>query len=151
MPRIDFYHLQKQTLEDVLPKLLEKALTLKQNVLVKIGNEERVEFLNSLLWTYNDTSFLPHGSKKDGFASQQPIWLTAEDDNPNNAKLLFLTDGAAVNLENLNNFDRVFNIFDGNNQTSLEQARMFWKNLKAAEFDVYYWKQDADGKWMQAA
>lgn len=151
MPRIDFYHLQKQTLEDVLPKLLEKALTLKQNVLIKIGNEERVEFLNSLLWTYNDTSFLPHGSKKDGFASQQPIWLTAEDDNPNNAKLLFLTDGAAVNLENLNNFDRVFNIFDGNNQTSLEQARMFWKNLKAAEFDVYYWKQDADGKWMQAA
>lgn len=151
MPRIDFYHLQKQTLEDVLPKLLEKALTLKQNVLIKIGNEERVEFLNSHLWTYNDTSFLPHGSKKDGFASQQPIWLTAEDDNPNNAKLLFLTDGAAVNLENLNNFDRVFNIFDGNNQTSLEQARMFWKNLKAAEFDVYYWKQDADGKWMQAA
>ncbi len=151
MPRIDFYHLQKQTLEDVLPKLLEKALTLKQNVLVKIGNEERVEFLNSLLWTYNDTSFLPHGSKKDGFASQQPIWLTSGDDNPNNAKLLFLTDGAAVNLENLNNFDRVFNIFDGNNQTSLEQARMFWKNLKAAEFDVYYWKQDADGKWMQAA
>ena len=151
MPRIDFYHLQKQTLEEVLPKLLEKALTLKQNILIKIGNEERVEFLNSLLWTYNDTSFLPHGSKKDGFASQQPIWLTAEDDNPNNAKLLFLTDGAAVNLENLNNFDRVFNIFDGNNQTSLEQARMFWKNLKAAEFDVYYWKQDADGKWMQAA
>ncbi len=151
MPRIDFYHLQKQTLEEVLPKLLEKALTLKQNILIKIGNEERVEFLNSHLWTYNDTSFLPHGSKKDGFASQQPIWLTAEDDNPNNAKLLFLTDGAAVNLENLNNFDRVFNIFDGNNQTSLEQARMFWKNLKAAEFDVYYWKQDADGKWMQAA
>lgn len=151
MPRIDFYHLQKQTLEEVLPKLLGKALTLKQNILIKIGNEERVEFLNSHLWTYNDTSFLPHGSKKDGFASQQPIWLTAEDDNPNNAKLLFLTDGAAVNLENLNNFDRVFNIFDGNNQTSLEQARMFWKNLKAAEFDVYYWKQDADGKWMQAA
>lgn len=151
MPRIDFYHLQKQTLEEVLPKLLEKALTLKQNILIKIGNEERVEFLNSHLWTYHDTSFLPHGSKKDGFASQQPIWLTAEDDNPNNAKLLFLTDGAAVNLENLNNFDRVFNIFDGNNQTSLEQARMFWKNLKAAEFDVYYWKQDADGKWMQAA
>ena len=151
MPRIDFYHLQKQTLEDVLPKLLEKALTLKQNVLVKIGNEERVEFLNSLLWTYNDTSFFFYCSKKDGFASQQPIWLTSGDDNPNNAKLLFLTDGAAVNLENLNNFDRVFNIFDGNNQTSLEQARMFWKNLKAAEFDVYYWKQDADGKWMQAA
>ena len=65
MSRVDFYHLQKQPLEDVLPKLLEKAYSTGQNTLVRVGTEERVEFLNSLLWTYNDASFLPHGSKKD--------------------------------------------------------------------------------------
>lgn len=151
MSRIDFYHLQKQTLEEVLPKLLEKAATLNKNILIKIGNEERVEFLNSHLWTYNDTSFLPHGSKKDGFATQQPIWLTAGDDNPNNAELLFLVDGALMFPDELKNFERVFNIFDGNNQTSLEQARKFWKDLKAASLDIFYWKQDENGKWTQAA
>ena len=66
MSRVDFYHLQNQRLEDVLPKLLEKAYGTGKKIVVKIGNEERVEFLNSLLWTYNDTSFLPHGS---------PAWL----------------------------------------------------------------------------
>ena len=151
MSRVDFYHLQKQTLEEVLPKLLEKAISLKKNILIKVGNDERVEFLNAHLWTYDDTSFLPHGSKKDGFANQQPIWLTAGDDNPNNAELLFLVDDAYVAPDELKKFDRVFNIFDGNNQTSIEQARKFWKELKTASLDIFYWKQDDNGKWTQAA
>ena len=76
MTRVDFYHLQQKTLDEVLPKLLQKAYSTGKRIKVKIGTEERVEFINSLLWTYNDESFLPHGSKKDGFADQQPIWLS---------------------------------------------------------------------------
>lgn len=151
MSRIDFYHLQKQSLEDVLPKLLEKAYALEKNILVKIGNDERVEFLNSHLWTYTETSFLPHGSKKEGFASQQPIWLTSGDDNPNNASLLFLVDGALISPDEAQKFERIFNIFDGNNSASLTQARQFWKELKAADIQIFYWKQDDMGKWIQAA
>ena len=151
MSRVDFYHLQKQNLEQVLPKLLEKAYATKQNILIKIGNEERVEFLNSQLWTFDDTSFIPHGSKKDGFGEYQPIWLTSGDDNPNNAKLLFLVDGAMSDIEELQKFERIFNIFDGNSATSVEQARNFWKELKATEsMPAYYWKQDENGRWTQA-
>lgn len=149
MTRIDFYHLQKQSLEQVLPKLLEKAYATKKNILVKIGNEERVEFLNSLLWTYNDTSFIPHGSRKDGFADQQPIWLTSGDDNPNQATLLFLVDGATASLDTLQKFERVFNIFDGNTETALIQARQFWKEIKNSNMELYYWKQDDNGHWKQ--
>lgn len=149
MTRIDFYHLQKQSLEQVLPKLLEKAYATKKNILVKIGNDERIEFLNSHLWTYNDTSFIPHGSRKDGFADQQPIWLTGEDDNPNQATLLFLVDGAMASLDTLQKFERVFNIFDGNTETALIQARQFWKEIKNSDMELYYWKQDDNGHWKQ--
>ena len=90
MSRIDFYHLQKQTLEEVLPKLLMKSYSSGKKVVIKIGTEERLEQMNSYLWTFQDESFLPHGSKKDGFAEQQPIWLTLQDDNPNAAEFLFL-------------------------------------------------------------
>lgn len=89
MAQVDFYHLQNQTLENVLPRLLEKAYSTGKKIVVKIGNEERVEFINSTLWTYNDQSFLPHGSKKDGFGEEQPIWLTAGNDVPNGAEFLF--------------------------------------------------------------
>ncbi|MBS4771200.1 MAG: DNA polymerase III subunit chi [Proteobacteria bacterium] len=132
MSRVDFYHLQSQTLENVLPKLL------------------RVEFLNALLWTYNDQSFLPHGSKKDGNAELQPIWLTSGTDNPNMASLLFLVDGAAADNGELEKFSRVFNIFDGNSPDALQQARAFWKNLKSGGNECFYWQQDANGRWKQA-
>ena len=39
--RVDFYHLQKQTLEDVLPKLLEKAYSTSKKI--KIIEPEVVE------------------------------------------------------------------------------------------------------------
>lgn len=151
MSRVDFYHLQKQTLEQVLPKLLEKAYGTSAQILIKVGNEERVEFLNAHLWTFDDTSFIPHGSKKDGFADQQPIWLTAGDDNPNQASMLFLVDGASVPLSEIEKYERIFNIFDGNSSSALEQARSFWKELKAAQIEAFYWKQDDNGRWTNAA
>ena len=139
-------------MEQVLPKLLEKAYKTKQNIVVKVGNDERVEFLNSQLWTFDDTSFIPHGSRKDGFGEQQPIWLTAGEDTPNQATMMFLVDGATASLENLGKFERVFNIFDGNSPSAVDQARQFWKDLKAAEnMEVFYWKQDENGRWTQAA
>lgn len=150
MSRVDFYHLQQQSLEQVLPKLLEKAYGTKQNIVVKVGNEERVEFLNTQLWTFDDTSFIPHGSRKDGFGEQQPIWLTAGDDTPNQPTMLFLVDGASSSLENLAKFERIFNIFDGNNPSAVDQARSFWKELKAAEMEAFYWKQDENGRWAKA-
>ena len=73
MIRVDFYHLQRAPLEQVLPKLCEKAYATGKRIKILLGTEERVEFINSLLWTYNEESFLPHGSKKDGFAEEQPL------------------------------------------------------------------------------
>lgn len=151
MSRVDFYHLQSQPLEAVLPKLLEKAYATGKSTLLRIGTEERVEFLNGMLWTYNDQSFLPHGSRKDGNAELQPIWLTSGMDNPNMASLLFLVDGAQASIDELEKFSRVFNIFDGHSEEAVNQARAFWKEIKASGNECYYWKQDARGAWQQAA
>ena len=151
MTRVDFYHLQQKTLDEVLPKLLQKAYSTGKRIKVKIGTEERVEFINSLLWTYDDESFLPHGSKKDGFADQQPIWLSADIENPNAALFLFLVDGAEENAETLTQYERVFNIFDGNSAEAVQQARRLWKEYKNSGCEVYYWQQDNAGKWIQKA
>lgn len=151
MTRVDFYHLQQKTLDEVLPKLLQKAYSTGKRIKVKIGTEERVEFINSLLWTYNDESFLPHGSKKDGFADQQPIWLSADIENPNTALFLFLVDGAEENAETLTQYERVFYIFDGNSAEAVQQARRLWKEYKNSGCEVYYWQQDNAGKWIQKA
>ena len=151
MAQVDFYHLQKQSLENVLPKLLEKAYATGKSIKVKVGNEDRVEFINSALWSYDEQSFLPHGSKKDGFGEDQPIWISAGDDAPNQAVFLFLVDGAAVTPDVLSQYERVFNIFDGNSEAALNQARAFWKELKTSGNTINYWQQDDAGKWNKKA
>ena len=70
------------TLERALPQILEKVLARGERVVVMAGSSERVEALNAALWTYNDRSFLPHGSSRDGFAEDQPIWLTTAEREP---------------------------------------------------------------------
>lgn len=147
--RVDFYHLQKQTLEDVLPKLLEKAYSTSKKIKVKVGNDLRLDFLNSLLWTYNEEAFLPHGTNKDGFADMQPIFLSSDDNLPNNAEYLFLVDGATIDTDTLLKFERVFNIFSSNNDEALSKAREFWKELKKASIELHYWQQDNLGKWVE--
>ena len=147
--RVDFYHMQLSSVEQVLPKLLEKAYATGKRVLVKVGNEARVDFLNTALWTYEDESFLPHGTKKDGNAALQPIWLTSDDDNPNQAEMLFLVDDAKIAIDSLSQFARVLNLFDGSDPDSLSQARDFWRQVKNSGNECVYWQQDNNGSWHQ--
>jgi DNA polymerase-3 subunit chi len=73
---ISFYHLERQSLDQVLPKLLERVIDAGLRAVVLAGSEERVERLNALLWTYDDGSFLPHGARSDGNLADQPVYLT---------------------------------------------------------------------------
>ncbi len=94
MAEVLFYHLERQPLEAVLPGLLQRSLERGWRALVRVGSQERLDALNVHLWTYDDASFLPHGSAGEGFADAQPVWLTTGDDNPAGAAVCFLVDGA---------------------------------------------------------
>ena len=63
-----FYHLERRSLDDVLPTLLELSLKRGWRAAVQAASEERVEAINTLLWTYRDETFLPHGTVRDGRA-----------------------------------------------------------------------------------
>ena len=151
MERIDFYHLQKSTLEEALPKLAMKAYETGKKIKIKIGNELRVDFLNAALWTFDEESFLPHGIKKEGNADLQPVFLSADDENPNGAVLLFLVDGATAGFEKISAFERVFYNFNGNSEDELQKARIAWKAFKQDDRECHYWQQNDVGKWEEKA
>jgi DNA polymerase-3 subunit chi len=149
MTEVFFYHLERQPLERVLPQLLQRSLERGWRVVLKAGSDERVEALSAQLWTYDDASFLPHGSKPDGFAARQPIWLTAEDDRPNDPQVLFLVDGAEA--DSLDGLERVVYLFDGRDTEAVDKARNSWKTVKIAGHTVSYWQQDEAGRWVNQA
>lgn len=148
-PECLFYHLERQPLERVLPQLLERTLQRGWRAVVEAGSEERVDALDTALWTYSDESFLPHGTRKDGAATRQPIFLTASDDNPNGAAVRFLVDGAPIGK--LEGYARIVVLFDGTDEGALGRARESWKAVKAAGCEATYWRQDASGKWARQA
>jgi DNA polymerase-3 subunit chi len=147
MTDIRFYHLTRKTLEQALPELLEKTFERGLRAVVLTGSPERAEALTQHLWTYNPNNFLPHGNAKDGNAERQPIWLTAEDERPNNASFLFLTDGASS--ARLGDYERVCDIFDGNDDNALSEARRRWASCKENGHSLTYWKQTDTG-WVDA-
>lgn len=152
MTEIAFYHLERSNLEGALAKLLEKAVAGGYKSVVKAGSEERVEALNAALWTYEQGSFLPHGSARDGNGPDQPVWLTTGDDNPATgddnpaaATVLFLTDGAETRA--IAGFERCLELFDGRDEAALARARAHWKEYKEAGHELTYWRQDEKGAW----
>lgn len=144
-----FYHLTRRHLEQVLPELLEKTLQRGWRAVVKGGTPERIEALNGALWTYGRASFLPHGLKADGFSDRQPIYLTTEDERPNNAQVLFLVDGA--DTEEAAAYERVCDLFDGNDEEAVSAARARWKRAKDAGHTLTYWQQSESGGWVKKA
>lgn len=144
-----FYHLERQPLESVLPKLLTMSLERGWRVVVQAGSEERAEALASLLWSFDEESFLPHGMKADGQPDLQPIWLTAIDENPNTANIRFYVDGAPVG--EIEGLTRAVIMFDGNDADALDRARADWKRFRSAGHEVSYWQQDEQGRWQNRA
>ncbi|HEV8025834.1 MAG TPA: DNA polymerase III subunit chi [Stellaceae bacterium] len=144
MTEVGFYHLRSTPLERALPRILERALTEGHRVVVMAGSAERVDHLDALLWTYDDASFLPHGTARDGSGDRQPVWLTTADENPNGATMLVLVDGACS--ARLDAYARCFDMFDGNDEAAVTAARERWREAKAAGHRLVYWEQ-SEGKW----
>jgi DNA polymerase-3 subunit chi len=114
---------------------------------VRASSPERVEALNRALWTFGRDSFLPHGSRDDGFAEDQPVFLTDEADYPNGATVLVLVDGADVDPPE--QFSRCLYMFDGNEEQALEQARALWQRWRERGATLAYWQQTERG-WQKA-
>jgi DNA polymerase-3 subunit chi len=149
MTEVLFYQLQFQPLERVLPSLVEKTLERGWRAVVQAGSDERVEALDSLLWTYRADSFLPHGSKRDGNAALQPVYLTSGEDNPNGAQVRFLVDGAAGGT--LEAYARVVYLFDAADAGAVARAREEWRSAVDKGCVATYWQQSPEGRWEKKA
>jgi len=143
-----FYHLERRALEDVLPGMVEKSLERGWRAVIKTESSERSDALDSLLWTYDDNSFLAHAQSGDGDPGRQPVLITVEDENPNGAQILFCVGGAEPSdWQSLSALARVVILFDGRDQSFVERARIAWKKARDAGHQVTYWKETPAGKF----
>lgn len=143
-----FYHLERSSLEQALPELLEKTLARGWRALVRVRDSERLERLDDWLWSWRADSFLAHGRDGEPEAERQPILLTSELENRNAAQALFIVDGAE--LGPLDGYERCLVLFDGRDEAALAQARTRWKQVREMDVVAAYWRQNEGGRWEKA-
>jgi DNA polymerase III subunit chi len=148
MAEMLFYHLQGQSIDAVLPILLEKTLEKGWRALVRVGDAERIGALDEALWTYRAESFLPHARLGEGDAARQPILLTAGAGLENDPQVIFLVERAFM-LES-DRAERIVLIFDGEDQDALSEARIAWKNAQNSGHSATYWQIEG-GRWVKKA
>src|SRR5579872_3019061 len=116
-----FYHLERRSLTDVLPGMVEKSLERGWRAVIRTESAERSDALDNLLWTYDEQSFLAHAQSGDGEPKRQPVLITMEEENPNGANILFCVGGASPSDwadATLSSLARIVLLFDGRDETA---------------------------------
>ena len=144
-----FYHLERTSLDQALPELLEKTLARGWKALVRATERDRVDHLDGWLWSYRDDAFLPHGRDDEPMAERQPVLITLSMENPNGADALFLIDGAEGG--EIGGFKRCLVLFDGRDDAAVAAARRKRSGFKASGAAVSYWRQGESGGWRKEA
>jgi DNA polymerase-3 subunit chi len=154
MPEILFYCLERKTLEEILPGLLERTTGRAWRAIVRFDSIERMNALDTHLWTYSEQSFLAHGTPESPCPGRQPVYLTTGEENPNDATVLFLACAgipAHWDAEDLRKFERVVVLFDGQEPQFLKAAQSSWVSARQLGHTATLWRQNGAGKWEQYA
>jgi DNA polymerase-3 subunit chi len=149
MGELWFYHLERETSEQLLPLLLRRGLERGLRLSVETTSAELAAQWSQRLWAAEDVAFLPHGLSGDANASAQPIWIACGPDNENAASFRFYVDGAQPALPC--SYERASLLFNGRDEAEVAAARDLWKRAKAAGIAARYQKQDESGQWREAA
>ncbi len=149
MADIWFYHLERQPLELVLPRILAGLFARGERSSVHARHKPVLDDVSKKLWTLDDTAFIPHGFATDLYAEQQPLLLTLEEAAANQSAYRFYVEGMTPN-----NFDGVLRcsmFLEGHDSAAVEDARALWKKFTAQGHAIKYWKQAETGRWEDQA
>jgi DNA polymerase-3 subunit chi len=142
MADIGFYHLTRTGPEQALPALLGRTLAAGKRAVIRCA-ADRIPAIDTTLWVCPEPDWLPHGTASTGEADLQPIWITDTDDAPNGATYLFLLDGQTS--ARLDAYERIFDLFDGGDESAVASARARWRLAKSAGHTLTYWQQGPRG------
>ena len=148
MAEVYFYHLLKQNTYDVLLKLLIKVYESNRKSIVIVGKKDSIDRLDSFLWTFNSSQFLPHNTIKDTNVDLSPIVIMERYQNPNKASIVFLIEKGQLEIDLIKCHERVCILFNNEDVERLEYIEKLKLDLYANGIDFKYWSEISTG-WIE--
>lgn len=135
--RVDFYLLaseQENARWLVACRLLEKAYAKGHRVYVLCNQKQDAEFLDELLWTFKEESFIPHNLQGEGPEPPPPIQIGYQKEPRG-------FDDILLNLSNhippfFTKFKRVIELVI-NVETEKEHSRIRYRSYKAQGCELH--------------
>lgn len=149
MTTVMFYHLTRSGAEQTIRVLLDRAVKQGWRVMIRSSDLATLDKLDARLWLQPEDDFLPHGLEGGPYDADQPV-LLGQGAPVNGAKGLILLDGAEPAEAEFGQLERVWILFDGNDQDQVARARGQWKRITDAGYAAQYWSEDS-GKWEKKA
>lgn len=140
-----FYHLTRSGPEEVLALILPRALAAGWRVMLRSPDAARRDRLDARLWLEPEEGFLPHGVEGGPFDAEQPV-LIGQGAAVNGSQGVVLLDGAEP-LDGEEAMERLWVLFDGNDETALKAARGMWTRLTGLGMAAQYWSEET-GRWV---
>lgn len=149
MGQVNFYHLTRSSLEEVVMNLSSRALEQGWKVELRGTDAQRLDWLDQRLWLMGEASFLPHGRAGGPHDALQPILLGLQPAG-DGRQAMMAVDGAEVAAGETDAHERVWILFDGNDPQAVQHARSQWKALTGAGAKAIYWSEEG-GRWEKKA
>jgi len=136
-PRVDFYKLNSQNRTRVnrfCCQLADKVVKMGKSVFVKTKDEAETRLMDEMLWTFSDSSFLPHTIQGDTTGNDAPVIIGHKAAASGGYLLINLSDDLP---ENTQNYQRIAEIINDAPQT-LQKGRARYSAYKQDAYPLHY-------------
>ena len=111
---------------------IENAFSKGDRVLIYVGNQAVADFVDKLLWTFREESFLPHTlSEKE---TSDSIVITQTAKNINRATILFNLTSQVP--DHIDEFKHVYELKDETSTEKFERSRSRYNQYQLNKYSV---------------
>ncbi len=156
MIKISYYQAITEKLPKAFCQLLEKCYysNLKTNVFTE--DENYSQNLDKILWTYSKKHFIPHATNLDSLKEKQPIYITHNVAEYNQANIVVFVNSleknileflAKINLTKSHNIIKILFIYDELQKINYDKIKTILRKSHINDYTINLFKQINEKNW----
>lgn len=156
MIKISCYKTPRESLAKTFCLLAEKCYVSSFKAYVIADNEDSVQELDKILWTYSRKNFIPHATNKDPLPHKQPILISDKVDFNQEAQILILVNPTRENIIDIltkkkfcDRLSKIIIIFDELQTINYITIKDLFTKSRLSSFLINYFERQYSGEWKE--
>ncbi|MFK7973265.1 MAG: DNA polymerase III subunit chi [Rickettsiaceae bacterium] len=156
MIQVSCYNTTQELIIKTCCQLVEKCYYGKLNTCIILHNNDFLQELDKVLWTYSQKKFIPHATEHDPLQNKQPVYLTTSVNNPNQATAFLLINPTKETILTLlldnnqnNDIQKILILNDGSQLIDLTEISNIISQSDFKSVELNHFEQTGNGNWQK--